>query len=70
MAATTSAPDLDAPLQKLVSYTSNLKGKIDKLAEENAKLKNDLSKAKSSNSRIRRIPKKPAEDTAVPATET
>ena len=53
-----ASTDLDAPLQKLVSYTSNLKGKIDKLTEENARLKGDLSKAKTSRSRVRRIPKK------------
>jgi len=60
MATTPAASDLDGPLQKMLSYTSNLKGKIEKLSEENARLKGDLSKAKASNSRVRRIPKKDA----------
>lgn len=69
MTSTEATKDLDAPLQKLVTYTNNLKAKNDKLAEENARLKGDLSKAKSSNSRIRRIPTPktpPAEEASTP----
>ena len=58
MATSVTETQLDAPLQKLVTYTNNLKSKNDKLTDENSRLKSDLSKAKSNNSRIRRIPNK------------
>ena len=51
----------DPQVIRMVKGYDSLKTKIAKLTEENARLKQQLAELKASQSRIRRIPKKGAE---------
>lgn len=51
----------DPQVARIVKGLDSLKAKISKLTEENARLKQQLAELKASQSRIRRIPKKSAE---------
>lgn len=57
----------DPQVIRMVKGYDSLKTKITKLTEENARLKQQLAELKASQSRIRRIPKKAAEQPAAVA---
>lgn len=60
--AAPAAPKVPETLAtKVQKHMDVLHAKIQKLSDDNATLKAQLHEAKTSNSRIRRIPKKPAE---------
>ena len=61
--APAAAAAADTIVSKVQKHLDQLKAKNTKLGEDNAKLKAQLAEARSSHSRIRRIPKKKAEDT-------
>lgn len=56
---------MDAVVTKVQKHVDTLKAKNSKLADENTKLKQQLQEAKQLNSRVRRIVKKPAQETPV-----
>lgn len=54
----------DTLISRVQKHIDGLKVKNGKLAEENARLKQQLAELKASTSRIRRIPRKGAEQAA------
>lgn len=54
----------DPRIQRVARDFAVLQAKITKLTEENARLKQLVAEFKSANSRVRRIPKKTAQDPA------
>ena len=63
----TTVESSDSIVGKIQKHLDGLKAKNGRLAEENQRLKSQLQEAKATHSRIRRIPKKPAEEPAADA---